>query len=777
MNFSRLNMKRTLLASILFFSVALHGTALELFVSPIGKPQNTGTRQSPLDFATALEKIKANAKNSLSHNGDTISLLAGRYYFTESYKLATELKGNQQHPIVIRAYTNEVVVFDGGKMIDPNGFSNVTDSKELARLAESARGKIVAKTLTDKALIEKLSSEVIQILSLDKGVYLPSRFPNSGYALLKNNFDVAEISPPGITGNTPSQRAGNPPFQEPGRPPNWTGSIDEPRGAQVGIGERENEMAGTWQQWQDELKRNNKRNLLSGFLDAHWKLRSQGIYAASAENKNLHLSSALSYGWGGNAHKEFKVFGLLCEIDKPGEWHFDVTTNRLYIYPTSSINEKTLIGIPFSTGFMEFEGASYVSIIGLRVENVGAGSVFNIKSGDHNLIAGCLITNSTAQGVSLLGHHNGVLSCDLIDLKSHVGISGGVRSPTEITAAFNYVENCHFYQKHFSHEKVNISMTGVGNIFRNNLIHNSLGQPMIVNGNDQLIERNEFFNVGYDEGDGGAVYSGADLAGYGNVYRHNFFHHLMNVPGKVQRAGIHLDDLQAGSLCEGNVFYKSASKGVFMFGGAGHVVRDNVNLEGGYGVYNVANGSRKNNAVQSAILKNPRHNLVDMKENYVGNAEKRIGSKAWESELWKTKYPRFYMIMSDTGEYGRIWPIRNVVENNLFYGNARGDSTVWSRFEPAARSKSILKNDRVITPDYFENYKELDLRFKKGLQNVPKIPFEEIGLYTDPLRTTMPDKHHYRKVIKAFFEGTRSDPGTKLKINTAEVIENGPFVK
>ena len=34
-----------------------------------------------------------------------------------------------------------------------------------------------------------------------------------------------------------------------------------------------------------------------------------------------------------------------------------------------------------------------------------------------------------------------------------------------------------------------------------------MGQAVTVRGNDHLIELNELFNVGYDEGDGGAIYA------------------------------------------------------------------------------------------------------------------------------------------------------------------------------------------------------------------------------------------------------------------------------
>ena len=40
-----------------------------------------------------------------------------------------------------------------------------------------------------------------------------------------------------------------------------------------------------------------------------------------------------------------------------------------------------------------------------------------------------------------------------------------------------------------------------------------------------------------------------------------------------------------------------------------------------------------------------------------GRVEREISVKAWEREPWKSRYPLFHEVMSDTGEFGRLWPI------------------------------------------------------------------------------------------------------------------------
>jgi len=357
-----------------------------------------------------------------------IVVAEGHYRFEQTFVLGQEFAGTPERPIVIRAADGAAVWFDGSPRISPGAFSPVTDPEERSLLAASAADRARVTTLTNPALIEMLSSKVVLNLTYDRGVYLSAVFPNRGYAEFKSKTVAPESTPPGVPVGRQAYgiRAGHPPHQEPGRPQGWKGTLAEPRGAQAGIADKANEMAGTWEQWERELKRNNSRNQLTGFIEANWLLSSQSIYAANAQKKCMHLTRVLSYGWAWrNRDKPFRVFGLLCELDAPGEWHFDVLTNRLYVYPPTPMTDQTDISLPVAKGFISLEGASRVSIIGLSVQNVGRGSVYRIADGHHNLIAACTIRNCTATGLDINGTHSAAKGCDLIDLDRHVALNGG----------------------------------------------------------------------------------------------------------------------------------------------------------------------------------------------------------------------------------------------------------------------------------------------------------------------------------------------------------------
>ncbi|MFK7740231.1 MAG: right-handed parallel beta-helix repeat-containing protein [Planctomycetota bacterium] len=613
-------------------------------------------------------------------------------------------------------------------------------------------------------------------LVIDGRPYAPARFPNEGYAMLAAKTVQPEVSPPAVPVGKQDYgvRAGHPPFQESDRRQGWLGSIEEPRGAHARIAQRASEMAGTFQQWQDELARDNRRNLLSGFLDANWLQRSQPLVSADAASRSIQLSQALAYGWAWRKHdKPFCITGLLCELDAPGEWHYDPTSRRLFVLPPSGpLANDVRIELPVAIGCLLLDGATHVTIQGLRIEHVRAGTAVHL-AGSNNLLANCTIQDCTALAVRISGRNERVAGCDIVDCYGHLALNGGNRQPQRIERGANVVDNCHCYQDRFTDRRVAIGISGVGNTLRNCLVHNSMGQAVTVRGNDHLLTQNEFCNIGYEEGDGGAVYAGGDLSGYGVIYRHNFFHHLMHVPGKVERSGLHLDDLQAGSHCVGNVFYKSAAKGIFMNGGAGHTIRDNVFLNGFRGAYNVGHNAAKAYRMQLAIDGDPSHPHRNTKENYVGRVERIVGPAGWRNEPWRSRYPRFFEVMEDDGPFGRMWPIRCEVSGNRYFNNDKGDRTIWSRVAPEALAKSRVGPDELLSPDVFVDYDALDLRFVDGA-NAPHIPFASIGLRLDEHRDAMPDKAHLRRALREHFRGIGSMPGTTRRLDTANIVQTGP---
>jgi len=293
---------------------------------------------------------------------------------------------------------------------------------------------------------------------------------------------------------------------------------------------------------------------------------------------------------------------------------------------------------------------------------------------------------------------------------------------------------------------------------------------MSVASNDNLIEYNELFNIGIEEGDGGTMYSGAVWWSWGNVYRHNFLHHLMCVPQAHARGGIYFDDRDQGDTVLKNIFYKAAHRGVLINGGAGYTVRQNVFLNGYIGIYNTEADAEKMYNVQA------KYDSGELKRgdktDYIWKTERAIGKQGWNNEPWISKYPKFAKIMNQ--EKRRFWPIECDFSDNCFSGNYLNIAyrMGWggSNFKDINEVEHIRSvNNREISMNVFKSPASLDFRYrnKKVAADLPDIQFDKIGLFKDKYRTDPPAKNTYRRLIKNKFSDRKSYDGkAKYDVDT-----------
>ncbi|TLX74356.1 DUF1565 domain-containing protein [Labilibacter sediminis] len=99
-------MMKRILFLILVICIGFNLRAKEYFVSPSGKDSNKGSQESPFrTINTAIKFLKA---------GDTCFLREGTY--NEEVDISN-LRGSKNNPIIISAYNNEKVIFDGSDPI------------------------------------------------------------------------------------------------------------------------------------------------------------------------------------------------------------------------------------------------------------------------------------------------------------------------------------------------------------------------------------------------------------------------------------------------------------------------------------------------------------------------------------------------------------------------------------------------------------------------------------------------------------------------------------
>ena len=740
----------SLLLFILLGSVAF----ADFYVALNGDDANPGTQAKPLaSLIGARDAIRALDK--IPDGGLTVWIGEGQYPITQTLKLGADDSGTATSPVVYRAMPGAEVIFDGSRLLDVSALKPVTDEATLSRLCEQARGQVMYSVITDPSQIDTLKSGGTKLAMKGQMMSL-SRFPNVGFAHIDTIIDKGAVYAQGRT-------KGAKPTYSMDAPVGGVFSIREPRSGD----------------WVAEFKRIQKATL-SGYLSYDWY--REGHRIAHINDDSVQLLEFSRYGVLSKEKipRRLVVWNLLCEVDQPGEWYFDDRSNTLFVWPFETITATSTLGIWAGSAFAELNNAQHITIRDLTIQGINQGkAVVSIMGGNDNLIAGSTLRNSTRMAAHIEGGtNNGIRGCDIYDVSGHLHLYGG--DTKTLTVAGNFAENNHMTQVQATDFYGRIRVNGVGNIFRNNLVHNAIGQIMVLGGNDHLIEQNEMFNIGTEEGDGGTIYSGASMWSYGNVFKHNFLHHLMCLPQAHPRGGIYPDDLDAGDTIIENVFYKAAHRAVLLNGGANHTVAHNVFINGYIGIYSTEAWS-KGIRDQKAKFDSGELKRGD-KNDHVWRTEQVVGKEGWNQSPWIDKYPQFAKVMNQPERL--YYPLYCTFTNNLFCDNAENFQfrTGWGAdaTKPIEEVDYITaKKNRDIDMKAFENPDALDFRFKRN-RNKPDIPFDKIGLYVSAYRKHAPDKTAYRSAVRKHFADRPSydpeakyDPATiaaSIYFNTGKLI-------
>ncbi|MGC6427270.1 MAG: right-handed parallel beta-helix repeat-containing protein [Akkermansiaceae bacterium] len=711
-------------------SPVLASEVQELQVGPGGLP----------DLAAAKEKVRTMKKG----RPIVVSIAPGTYAFEKAVVFDSKDSGSAEAPVTYRAKGR--VVFDGTREIPIASRKVVADPETLARLCEKARGKVVSLSVSDSLLIKVLSSrsQTGALLMQDGELMRPSRFPNVGFAHAKELLVADEATR----------------FQK--KP--VLGTRENPKGAIFTLRET---PAGTWEQWQQEITEQ-KRALCVGYLSAQWYREAAALHKVSPEGK-IQFVAQTRYGLEEMVHKfqsRQSFLHLICEVDEPGEWYFDAKRKTLFLWPLAPLTDQSRLAMASANGFLHIAGASHLRFEGFTVQGAAGGEVVRISNGDDNSILGFKIRNHTASAFSIAGTNNLVHGCDVSDVSRFASLYGGKASPTEITPAGNVVANCHFYRDHFQAASPTVHINGVGNTVRNCLFHNLPGQALVFKGNDHLIEQNEFFNIGFEEGDGATIYTGAQFWGYGTKIKHNFLHHILSTDGLMTRSGIMLDDHHSGVEVIENIFYKTGFGSLAVNGGTGHEIHGNMFMKGNYGVWVRIIGNIKKRVADLARFDSGELKRGD-KHDYIWRCEQVVGKEGWNKAPW-IKYPTFAKVMNQPNEM-RFLPIENSVSNTWGYQMENGTTY---RHPGVPADRLVFHDTKELVPkQMFQNPDSLDFRYRHGAsRDLPHIPFSRIGLYLDEYRKSMPDPAKYRPMVRQHFEG-RASCNRKAKYNFDHVNE------
>ncbi|MSU61614.1 MAG: right-handed parallel beta-helix repeat-containing protein [Pedosphaera sp.] len=705
---------------LLFVSLFQIHTFADFYIAHVGSDTNLGTKSKP--FATlerardAVRELKRAGK--LPKRGLTVWLRGGDYVRTNALELTDADSGNAAAPIVWRAYRDERVRLLGGRVL--TGFTPVSNPAVLARLDEKARGRIVQCDLR----------------RLDISEFGEMKSRGFGRATTPSHSELFHDSKPMPLARWPNE--GN--FEKLAGFPEAAGKGDD-HGGKIG------DLHGGFLFSSDRPKRwyDTQDLWVHGYWAWDWANSYEHVTAL--DTTTGLIQTAPPHGlYGFRKGQRFYFLNVLEELDQPGEWFLDRSSSVIYFWPPTplatvlaprSSNEipipETILSL-LDQPLLKLTSASHIAFQGLTLEAT-RGNAIEIRGGESNRIAGCLIRNIGNNGVVIEGGRgHGVISCDIFDTgDGGVTLNGGDRQT--LTPGSHFVENCHF-QRQGRWSKCYVPavlMGGVGMRVSHNLIHDHPHCAILFTGNDHLIEFNDIHHIALETGDVGAIYTGRDYSFRGNKIRHNFIHETGGVG--MGSMGVYMDDCVSGTEVYGNIFYK-VHWAMFIGGGRDHHVENNIFVDCDPAVRADGRGLDKSPVWRGMV------------DDYM-----RKQLHAVPLDLYRRRYPemksldRYYGPLDgpaiEGASFTGIPPEGNLIARNIAVGK-------WLEAGWNTKKENLELRDNLTgeDPEFVATY-ATDFRLRKGSRawklGFQRIPVEKIGIQPDshrrsPLPTAFPKR-------------------------------------
>lgn len=529
--------------------------AVKYYISPKGNDEFCGSEKAPFrTLQKALRKVERLCKAGLPKGGAAIFLKGGHYEITKTITLSSHLCGTPEAPIFIESYEGERAILTGAKILPSQNFKKVTDPQVLDRiLCKSAAQKLVEYDLQADGITQlgELSRRGFHHnsdgkipqpeLFIDGSKQILARFPNAGKLVYDRVIDPGSIL-------SPEDKQGK-------------GSVLE---FDIPI-----KQAALWEDHSDIWA--------DGIQSRDWSWTYNRVAEFSKDGRQIRLSTGDASdvnSW--CVTRGFFFENILEEIDMEGEYYIDRAAKKLYLYPPADFNRAEICLSYFDGPIFTLGKIKNIVLSGLTLEFTRGSAVsLSEKSHQENVLFEKLeIGNIGGNGIELNGENNIVRDCHIHHIgQTAVSLRGG--DSTRLIPAGNLVENNYIHDTGII-EKVYrpaVRLQGVGQIVRGNLIKNAPHVGLILNGNDHLIEYNEFYNIMSEFRDMGIIYvfTGSHPNMRGTRIANNYFHHYQ--PAQIEsdgRAGnwaVHLDNGTQGVLTENNYFSHSQAGGINYHGG------------------------------------------------------------------------------------------------------------------------------------------------------------------------------------------------------------------
>ena len=671
------------------------------YVSPTGDDNNIGTKEYPLaTLQGAQAAVRAEIAKGLTHP-ITVKFMEGTYKIKSSVTMDAQDSGTENYPIVYEAEGN--VYFDGGATISGSDFMPIGET-EKARLYDEAKDKVVYVDLTKYGLSADDWGPMCAIGTYntagqydDYTICPPScevmvnnerqtvaRYPNEGY--LKTTKPVSEGD-----ALLPLMSAVKYSDQE------WW-ALRNPVGDVNGIDPETAARAASWATLDHVW--------MFGYPRFDWADMSSPVTAIDTENNSMSTKYVSIYGL--REESPYYFYNVFEELDSPGEYYLDRETGMLYLYPEVDMSTAEVMISLHTDVFIRMNGTSYVTLRGFTFSGTRGGSAIDLN-GSNLTVENCEIFNVAANAMQVFGTNNTVRGC----LVHHTGaggiiVQGGDR--VTLTPSGNIIENNHVH--HFGETNrtysAALSVSGVGNLVRHNLLHDAPHMAIGFGGNENIFEYNEIYNVCTEADDAGAIYGGKDYTAQGNIFRYNYFHDIFSIA--KTNAGvfaIYCDDAMGGSTITQNVFRNCGA--VFYHGGHNMTFTGNV-------IIDAPEGSK----YSLRLVKYEYED--DLKPG--GQHVAKLDSIPWNEGIWLERYPQIAEYVSwPTNE--QIYPHYATITDNVIINHKEFNiSFTWAK----EHRQNRIENNTVLDSIDGDLHQICTEILPATVENFEPIPFDMIGL-------------------------------------------------
>lgn len=571
-------------------------------------PKSSGTKECPfVSIEEAIEEAtRLLADVSLPEGAVEIILTGERYQVTETVNLDGKNSGTKRNPIIIRSEDpKSPVLLTGG--INVAEWKVETDSEVLSLLPENARGQVLVADFAENG-----------INGIDRIVFGGFGSGRSHCGTYK--FDTMPVPELFYDGTV----------QELSRWPNLRDTVAY---VYSFSGERPKKWADEDDVW----------------LHGYWKYLYADSYekVGGYENGRLVLLPPYNrYGFndvtrGFMTETRWYALNLLSEMDRRGEWKISADRKKMWFFPPKKFNPEKCVLSTYGPVFV-MTGCDYVTIRDVEMSHVKGDGVI-AKECSNLTFYNCNIHDLSGLGIQILGGKCHTLHSIRIQSMGRGGIYLQSGDKVTLEPSESLVENCYISNLSRIDRTYTpaVLIDGVGITVQNCKFEYIPSSAIRLEGNDMLIQLNEFGHCVRESNDQGAIDIWFNSLFRGNVIRWNYFHDLGSKDRMV--GAVRMDDAISGTYITENIMKNSATH---LFGA--------VQIHGGN--YNIVDGNVfvDNNAAISNTLWPDEYWPNHFKND---RTVKLLSKTRWKSGLW-TRYPELKHLYDN--------PNTNFIRDNKF---------------------------------------------------------------------------------------------------------------